>query len=475
VGHVIDTTSADPRYALANAYAAALRAYVAGGGEGALIRAYELGRKAAGDGVSLLDLAMLHHEALADLATADPAVVALAGQFLAESLSPFEMTLRAYQANARLLGLSDTLARHSNELERSREQLRTILDATTAVIYLKDADGRYLFVNRQFQELFGVSREQAIGRLDDDVLPPGVAHLLRRNDGAVLAGAAPRELEETIPEAESARTFIALKFPLLDATGTAYAICSVATDITERKRADEALRRAKDATEQANRELESFSYSVAHDLRAPLRSIDAFSQALLEDYAGQLDDDGKRYLRRVRDAAHHMGELIDSLLQLSRVTSGELRREQVDLSELARSLAGRLHSLHEGRQVELAVASGLTAEGDARLLAIALGNLLDNAWKFTGKRAVARIEVGRAELPGAPLFVRDNGAGFDMAYAGRLFGTFQRLHPASEFEGHGIGLATVQRIVRRHGGRIWAEGQVDAGATFYFTLGTLDG
>jgi two-component system, NtrC family, sensor kinase len=224
--------------------------------------------------------------------------------------------------------------------------------------------------------------------------------------------------------------------------------------------------------ERKNKELDAFSYSVAHDLRAPLRSIDGFSQALLEDYADKIDDEGRRYLRYVRESAQQMAELIDNLLSLSRITRSELAPEPLDLGAIARDVAERLRRRDPQRRVELVVADGLAAEGDARLLAVVFDNLLGNAWKFSGKRADARIEVGAAEVDGRrAFFVRDNGAGFDMAYGAKLFGVFQRLHSTAEFEGTGIGLATVQRIVHRHGGRIWAEGEVGRGACFFFTLG----
>lgn len=242
-------------------------------------------------------------------------------------------------------------------------------------------------------------------------------------------------------------------------------------EISERARAEEALRRANAATETANRELEAFSYSVAHDLRAPLRSIDGFSLALLEDCADRLDADGKRYLQNVRESAQQMGSLIDDLLNLSRVTRSELRRQRLDLSALAHAVLARLRDAQPGRHVEVSIQEGLTADADPRLLDIVLTNLFSNAWKFTRQRAPARIEFAAAGGGRTPVFfLRDNGAGFDEAYAGKLFGVFQRLHAAHEFEGTGIGLATARRIVQRHGGRIWAEGKVDAGATFYFTL-----
>ena len=221
----------------------------------------------------------------------------------------------------------------------------------------------------------------------------------------------------------------------------------------------------------ANQELEAFSYSVAHDLRAPLRSIDGFSQALLEDYAGKIDAEGRQYLQLIRESAQQMGQLIDDLLTLSRVTQSELHYELVDLTVLARSVLARLQKNEPRRKVELIISEGLMANGDARFLGIVLENLLSNAWKFTGRCPVARIEVSVRQEKGCPVFfVRDNGAGFDMAYVHKLFGVFQRLHSAVEFEGTGIGLAIVQRIVRRHSGRVWAEGEVGRGATVYFAL-----
>jgi light-regulated signal transduction histidine kinase (bacteriophytochrome) len=242
-------------------------------------------------------------------------------------------------------------------------------------------------------------------------------------------------------------------------------------EVTERQRAEEEMRHAKASAEGANLELEAFSYSVAHDLRAPLRSIDGFSQALLDDCADQLNADGSRYLKHVREAAQHMGQLIDGLLNLSRVTRAELNREPVDLGELARSVIARLRDLDPDRQVEVVVGDGLMAHADPRLVDIILTNLLGNAWKFTRKAASARIAFTSTRTDSEKVFcVRDNGAGFDEKFADKLFGVFQRLHTTHEFEGTGIGLATVRRIVSRHGGRVWAEGEVDKGAKFYFTL-----
>lgn len=242
-------------------------------------------------------------------------------------------------------------------------------------------------------------------------------------------------------------------------------------EISERKRGEETLKKYAAQLEIVNKELEAFSYSVSHDLRAPLRHVDGFSQILLEDYAEKLDDQGQSYLQQVRQASQQMAQLIDDLLNLSRITRAELRREAVDLSGIVETVAEALKKMEPDRPVEFAIQKKVATKGDSRLLQVLLDNLLGNAWKYTGKRPQARIEFGRTIQDGKTVyFVRDNGAGFDMKYAHKLFGAFQRLHSASEFPGTGIGLATVQRIIHKHGGQIWAEGVVDQGATFYFTL-----
>lgn len=223
--------------------------------------------------------------------------------------------------------------------------------------------------------------------------------------------------------------------------------------------------------ERKNKELEAFSYSVSHDLRAPLRSIDGFSQALLEDHAAALDPTGQNYLNRVRAAAQRMGELIDDLLQLSQVGRAPLRHEKVDLSALGRAVAAALHRTSPREGANIVIEDGLLAEGDAGLLHVVLENLLGNSWKFTSNKTDASIEMGATGKDGSIVyFVRDNGAGFDMTYAGKLFSPFQRLHSEAEFPGTGIGLATVQRIIERHAGRVWAEGEVGKGAAFFWTL-----
>lgn len=255
----------------------------------------------------------------------------------------------------------------------------------------------------------------------------------------------------------------------------------LAAAVTERKAAEgdfreltqELERRVEERTAQlegTNKELEAFCYSVSHDLRAPLRTIRGFSEVLLEQYLPQLDARGQDYLRRTCDAGLQMDKLIEDLLKLSRVSRGDIQQREINLSAMAQQIAGELAKAEPGRTVEFAIAPGVSANGDERLLRLVMDNLLRNAWKFTSKQPEARIEFGRANGDTSPFFVRDNGVGFDMAYAGKLFGVFQRLHSTGEFAGSGVGLAIVQRVVNRHGGRVWADAKVNSGATFYFTL-----
>ena len=259
--------------------------------------------------------------------------------------------------------------------------------------------------------------------------------------------------------------------PLLDQVGSVRGFVKITRDTTEKRIAEQQLLQRSAELEAANKELESLSYSVSHDLRAPLRGIDGFSQALEEDYAARLDANARNYLGRIRAGTQRMAMLIDDLLNLARVTRAELHRETIDLTKMASDIARDLQRAEPNRQITLKIDDSLTANGDRRLVRVALQNLLGNAWKFTAKRADTRIEFSALGSNGRRVyFVRDNGAGFDQAYAARLFGAFQRLHSMEEFPGTGIGLATVQRIIHRHGGKVWAEGAVNHGATVYFTL-----
>jgi PAS domain S-box-containing protein len=382
------------------------------------------------------------------------------------SLSPLE-TEEGVLVSSAIRDISDR--KKSDDL---KFRLAAIVDSSDDAIIGKSLDGVITTWNKGAERIFGYLPKEVIGTPVSVLLPPGrhseepaILERLKRGERV--------ESFETIrrrKDGQDIDVWVTIS-PIHDSRGNVVGASKVARDISDRKRAEAALARARDAAETASREFEAFSYSVAHDLRAPLRGIDGFSQALLDYHTEQLDEEGRRYLEKVRESAKHMAQLIESLLALARVTQSDLRRESVDLSGLARAAMKRLQGSQPERQAEVVVEEGLRAEGDARLLAIAVDNLLSNAWKFTAKRPDARIEFGCTEDGGQPaFFVRDNGAGFDMSFSAKLFGVFQRLHTTREFEGTGIGLATVQRIVRRHGGRVWAEGEVGRGATFYFTL-----
>ncbi len=267
-----------------------------------------------------------------------------------------------------------------------------------------------------------------------------------------------------------------------DGDNSPNAVVASFTDISERKQAEEKIhqlnaqlemrvsQRTSDL-EASNKELESFAYSVSHDLRAPLRAVNGFAQALEDDFGGVIADDGRGYIKRIKEASRRMGLLIDDLLRLSRVARSSMRREAVDLSAMATRIIEEFRRQEPGRIVNASIASGLIVEGDAHLLKVGLENLLSNAWKFTAKEQETRLEMAAESRNGEQVFwIRDNGAGFDMRYSDKLFGAFERLHKFDEFEGTGIGLATVKRIVERHGGRVWGEGRPGGGATFYFTL-----
>ncbi len=359
------------------------------------------------------------------------------------------------------------------------EQLMSLLDNTSAVIYMRDTEGRYLLVNREYERLFDVRRQDIVGLTDHDLFPKEIADEFRANDLMAISLGSPVRMEETTPDAEGGvRTYITVKFPLVDKAGQPYAIAGISTEITERKWAEEEVRRLNEELEQrvrhrtaeleaSTRELDAFAYSVSHDLRAPLRSLSGFSEVLLEDYGPQLDETGRRYLQRIEANAARMAQMIDDLLNLSRATRVELRREPVDITATARAVLADLRDADPHRTVDATVEDGLTATGDPDLIRLVLHNLIGNAWKFTSKRDDPQIRVAAG---GDGLSIADNGAGFDMKYASKLFDPFQRLHAATDFEGTGIGLAIVSRIVHRHGGTVRAESRPGEGATFHLTF-----
>ncbi len=358
---------------------------------------------------------------------------------------------------------------------------RSLIEASLDPLVTIDAVGKITDVNIATEKVTGCSRAELIGTdFSDYFTEPAKAEAgyqqvfeegfvmdyaleIRRRDGQVT------------PVLYNAAVYN-------DGAGKVLGVFAAARDITERKRAEDEIRKLNRELEArviertamleaANKELEAFAYSVSHDLRTPLRGIDGFSLALLEDYADKLDENGKDYLKRVRKGALKMGQLIDALLNLSRLTRGEIKSSVVDLSSLVKNSVEELRKSEPDRMAEFIIADGVTVKGDSMMLRAAIDNLLANAWKFTGKREAARIEFGITRVNGkTAYFVRDNGSGFDMTYANKLFTAFQRLHGTTDFPGLGIGLATVQRIIHRHGGRVWAEGEVEKGATFYFTL-----
>jgi PAS domain S-box-containing protein len=366
--------------------------------------------------------------------------------------------------------------RHRAEaaLRESESRLQAILDNTTTVIYLKDPQGRLLLGNRRFEELTGKKRSEIVGRMDSEVIAPDKLATFRANDEDVLQANGPLSFERTVPFQDGPRTFLSVKCALRDEAGVPYAICGVATEITERKRAEEETQRMAEQLEVANRELEAFSYSVSHDLRSPLRHIAGFVDLLLRQNAPQLDDVGRRRLNAVSESAQKMGQLIDDLLVFSRMGRTEMQRSEVNLRPLVQAIIGELEADTRGRRIRWVIGDLPQVEGDPAMMRLVLTNLVSNAVKYTGTREEAVIQIGVEERAdeGTVVFVRDNGVGFDMEYAGKLFGVFQRLHKQEEFPGTGIGLANVRRIIHRHGGKTWAEGALDRGATFYFSLPT---
>jgi PAS domain S-box-containing protein len=355
-------------------------------------------------------------------------------------------------------------------LRRSEERHRLLFEKAGEAIYVVQAEGvgtgTIAQANESAAAIHGYTVAEMVGKHVADLLPEGLA--------ATAAGGLQGVLDTgwTAGEGIHVRKYGAA-FPIDWSAGPLGApgqrgVLVFLRDITERKQAIDALREARDAAESASRELETFSYSVAHDLRAPLRGMSGFAQVLLEDYGDKLDTEGVECLNEIHTNAGKMAALIDALLSLSRVSRSEIRRERVDLAVVGRAILAELAARDAGRHVEVVVGDGLYADVDPSLARALLHNLLSNAWKFTSRTSAGRIDLGATGED--TFFVRDNGAGFDMAYAAKLFAPFQRLHPVADFPGNGIGLATAQRIVHRHGGHIWAEGAVGAGATFSFTL-----
>jgi len=389
----------------------------------------------------------------------------------------------------RLSGINtDVTDRHQQEMTLQNEltqarRLNDTLDYVSAYIYIKNKKRQYVYGNSAALELFNISARELMGCEDDRFFPPEAVARLREVDRRVLEeGEMTREEIEVFPGTPGWRVLFEIKTPIYDENGDIWGLCSVSTDVSERKQVEAEIRRLNEVLETrviertsqlelAQQELAALTSSMAHSLKTPLRALDGFSYLLLEEYHQYLDDQGKDYLKRIRNASHRMWQVTDDLLNLLSITRSELSLSRVNLSLVAQDIIKMFKNTQPERQVEFVCPEGLVVEADVLMTQIFIGHLLNNAWKFTRSRQPARIELGSLVQDGKTVFfIRDNGVGMDMAYIQKLFGVFQQLHSPEEYEGSGISLAMVQRIIQRHGGRIWAEGAVDQGATFYFTF-----
>lgn len=350
-----------------------------------------------------------------------------------------------------------------------------LLESAPDSMVIAGGDGRIIMINRQTELLFGYSREEIVGREVEILIPEKYhrRHMTERNAYIAEPHTRPMgiglELYGRKKDGSEFPVEVSLSPMQLDSEETM--IIAAIRDVTKQKQDKSELSKRTEELEVINRELEAFSYSVSHDLRAPLRSIEGFSNKILKECADDLDHSGRDYLNRIVRASRHMGVLIDSLLKLARISRLEMQPEYIDISVMAQTISSELLSSDPQRKADFRIQQGINACADFNLIRIALQNLFDNAWKYCRKRDLTVIEFGRHLREGHTVyFIRDNGVGFNMKYAGNLFNAFQRLHTSTEFEGTGVGLATVRRIIERHRGRIWAESEENAGTAFYFTL-----
>lgn len=367
---------------------------------------------------------------------------------------------------------SDSLIMQENTAQ-SLSELRTIIDLLPYFLFVVDVNTNSIsLMNSGLAISLNLAKEEANGKTIAECFSLEYAQQINWQHQQVTTYKQVLRIQEEVTLPDGIHYFDTVVTPLYDSEGNIYALLRTSSDIPDLAATQEALSQRTIQLEAANRELESFSYSVSHDLQAPLRIINGFSQVLWENYLPNLDDRGKHYLQRIQANSKRMSDLIDALLELSRVTRSQMKPVQVNLSAIAQDIIEELQAENPERQVEVKLAPALETKGDPQLLRIVLCNLLHNAWKYTSKRSHPRIEFGIiADNVSQPIyFIQDNGAGFDQNYVDKLFTPFQRLHTQAEFPGTGIGLATVQRIIYRHGGKVWAEGKCDRGATIYFSL-----
>ena len=389
----------------------------------------------------------------------------------------FGNILAALLLGAAAFAIFQEMSRRSNlerELHRSEERFRLMVSSVKEyAILMLDPNGCVVSWNAGAERIKGYGSQEIIGQHFSCFYPAEDIERGKPEQELKVAAAQGQVEDEGWRVRKDGSKFWAnvVVTALRDPAGRLQGFSKVTRDLTERRHAEEETKRQNARLEAANKELDAFGYSVAHDLRAPLRAIDGFSLAILQDFRDQIPAEGAKYLQRIRAGAQRMAQLIEDLLKLARISRYEIVRNDVDLSGLAREVSSQLQASHPDRQVKVSIAPGVVVTGDRNLLRIVLENLVGNAWKFTSGQPRAEIELGVKHSDAERvLFIRDNGPGFDMEHAGKLFGVFQRLHRDSEFPGTGVGLATVQRIVHRHGGRIWADAAVGKGATFYFVL-----
>ncbi|HLP18049.1 MAG TPA: YfiR/HmsC family protein [Bacteroidota bacterium] len=413
------------------------------------------------------------------------------GNFLMSRSTVYDMTdrKRAEKEIAKYREhLEELVTERTQQLRDSEQHYRQLYETMLQGVVYQDAGGKVISMNPAAERILGIPLAEMAGQTSVEqkfrMLREDGSEFPAQDHPALVTLETGREIHGVVmavynPQAQEYRWISISAVPIFKAgRESPTQVYTLFDDITERKRAEEQIRTLNQdlqeralALETANRELEAFAYSVSHDLRSPLRSIDGFSQVVIDEYRDRLDERAISYLRRVRNGAQNMSQLIDDMLNLSRVSRGEMNITHVNLSALCREIAAELQESYPDRKVEFLIQDGIDVRGDSRLLRIGLENLLGNAWKFTSMHPSARIEFGLDAQYDPPVyFVRDDGAGFNMNFAQKLFGAFQRLHTAAEFPGTGVGLATVQRIIRRHGGTVWAEGEVERGATIYFTL-----